>query len=213
MATTTHKKMDRSTFLYTSHFCEENVWQMAKRFSGTNEGGMSYFAVFISSRSKHTPIWRQRSSEDADTPVVWDYHVIFVIKGDTRSIRKHGHSLLLDLDTNIAEFPLDAGTYCMAAFRLDRPLLPENEQTFRVIPSADFLGHFASDRSHMLASGMPFPSWPVIKGPLSTTAMDLHEYIAMHSPDGQRIVESRPGFGQVMSREQFCNWCNERPWT
>jgi hypothetical protein len=207
--------MDRSKFLYTSHFCEENVAKMAHALSikrGRGDGNIDYFVVFISSRSKHTPIWRQRASDDIDTPVVWDYHVVLVAKGDTSLIREHGHSLLLDLDTDLAEFPLHAGMYCMAAFRLDRSLLPEHEQTFRVIPAADFLAHFASDRSHMLQSGMPFPPWPTIKGPLSTTTMNLHDYIAMHTSDGELIAETRPGFGNVMNRDQFCIWCNERPW-
>ena len=183
---------------------------MAKTLTArAGQGDINYSVVFISSWSENTPIWRQRSSKDLDTPVVWDYHVVLVCKGDTRSIREHGHSLLFDLDTNLPEFPIHAGTYCMAAFRLDRPLLPENEQTFRVIPAADFLTHFASDRSHMLASGMPFPPWPAIKGPLATTPMNLYDYIEMHTVDGKLIEESKPGFGKVMSRDQFCHWCNQ----
>ena len=74
----------RLQFSYTSQFCEENVHKMISRFK-TLMGESSYpavslHAVFISSRSKQTPLWHQKAGV-CDEPVWWDYHVILVTKG------------------------------------------------------------------------------------------------------------------------------------
>ena len=207
--------MDRSSFAYQSHFCEENVYLMAQQLlnGGGKHEGMELYVVFISSQSKETPIWRQNASQDRESPVVWDYHVVLVATGNTHAIREHGFTLLFDLDSCL-EFPISAAMYCLAAFRPDLTITKEHEQTFRVIPAATFLEYFASDRSHMLASRLPFPPWPLIQGKLANTAMNLHEYILMHSKeDGHLMVETRPGFGRVMDRDAFCSWCNVLLWS
>ena len=180
---------------------------------GGKHEGMELYVVFISSQSKETPIWRQNASQDRESPVVWDYHVVLVATGNTHAIREHGFTLLFDLDSCL-EFPISAAMYCLAAFRPDLTITKEHEQTFRVIPAATFLEYFASDRSHMLASRLPFPPWPLIQGKLANTAMNLHEYILMHSKeDGHLMVETRPGFGRVMDRDAFCSWCNVLLWS
>jgi len=175
--------------------------------------GMEFYVVFISSQSKETPIWRQRASQDRESPVIWDYHVVLVATGHTPAIREHGLTLLFDLDSCL-EFPISASMYCLAAFRPDLMITKEHEQTFRVIPAATFLDYFASDRSHMIASKLPFPPWPLIQGQHANTTMNLHDYINMHSKeDGHLMVETRPGFGRIMNRSEFCAWCNAIPWT
>jgi len=208
--------MERTSFVYQSHFCEENVYLMAQQLlnGDSKNDGTEYHVVFISSQSKETPIWRQRASQDQDNhPVIWDYHVVLVATGNTHEIREHGLTLMFDLDSCL-EFPISASMYCTAAFRPDRMIPKEHEQTFRVIPAAMFLDYFASDRSHMLASKLPFPSWPLLQGKHANTTMNLHEYIRMHSnEDGQLMVETRPGFGRVMNRTDFCAWCNAIPWS
>lgn len=74
----------RVQFSYTSQFCEENVHKMISRFKTlmgqSSYPAVSFHAVFISSRSKQTPLWHQKASV-CDEPVLWDYHVILVAKG------------------------------------------------------------------------------------------------------------------------------------
>lgn len=67
--------------------------------------------IFISSESKQTPIWYQQLGSGSDKPVVWDYHVIFVLK-DLNSNNNNcssklqqqqqttaNNSVIIDLDT------------------------------------------------------------------------------------------------------------------
>ena len=74
----------RRQFSYTSKFCEENVHKMISKFKTLIEESSyptaSFHAVFISSRSRQTPIWHQKAGV-RDEPVWWDYHVILVAKG------------------------------------------------------------------------------------------------------------------------------------
>jgi hypothetical protein len=69
----------RSSFLYTSKFCEENVYQMILKLNSSFPSLV--YAVFISSDCKMTPIWHQLSANDSGTPVLWDYHVVLLVKG------------------------------------------------------------------------------------------------------------------------------------
>lgn len=74
----------RLQFSYTSQFCEENVHKMIAKFLLLKprllHPAISFYAVFVSSKSKQTPIWHQKAGI-RDEPVLWDYHVILVAKG------------------------------------------------------------------------------------------------------------------------------------
>lgn len=109
--------------LYASHYCEENVYQLAKSFLAhadlSSERG---FVVFISNPHKSTPIWCQKLSED-DSPVVWDYHVIFIVK----CVDKSTGSIVIDQDTKLG-YPVDFGAYVIKSFQPQRALLPEYQQ-------------------------------------------------------------------------------------
>ena len=84
------EEIDRTTFRYCSHFCEENIYHMASRFQqridndrtscGFSVEKVTIFVVFVSSESNQTPIWHQKLG-NTDEPVFWDYHVILVAKG------------------------------------------------------------------------------------------------------------------------------------
>lgn len=74
----------RSSFVYCSKFCEENVYQMVLKFNSSFLS--SVYAVFISSDCQMTPIWHQLSAEDSSTPVLWDYHVVLLVKGHFPSL-------------------------------------------------------------------------------------------------------------------------------
>lgn len=70
---------------------------------------------------------------------------------------------------------------------------------FRVVDAETCLKYFSSDRSHMINSGMPFPTWPELRGELSETAMNLPNYWSMDVQDEER-------YGQVMTLKEFMEW-------
>lgn len=189
--------------LYCSHFCEENVWHLCSRFiaSQGKEGEakceketVNGYAIFITSTSKATPICNQRAASTRTEPVLWDYHVIFLLK-------KHGYnSLIFDLDTTM-DFPTDASEYCRSSFKMEKMFPPQHRQIFRVVTAQEFVDNFASDRSHMKDSGLPYPAWPLIKGSKATTSMNLFElFVDVETEQSDKI-------GKIMEREQFLHFC------
>ena len=88
-------------FQYCSLFCEENVYKMAQQFREIDSSISSsipslpslserFYVIFISSKCEQTPIWHQRACEGTH-PVLWDYHVVFLM----RSVRPSGVEELL----------------------------------------------------------------------------------------------------------------------
>jgi hypothetical protein len=82
----------RSSFLYTSKFCEENVYQMILKLNSSFPSLL--YAVFISSDCKMTPIWHQLSARENSTPVLWDYHVVLLVKGYSLDTLSSMYSIL-----------------------------------------------------------------------------------------------------------------------
>ena len=107
---------------YTSCFCEENVYKLAERACQSGFGERT-FVVFISSVSKCTPIWCQKSSPSANEPVCWDYHVIMLI----RESQGEKVSTVYDLDSNLP-FPSSFDTYFENSFRPQVNFKPEYMQ-------------------------------------------------------------------------------------
>jgi len=192
---------------YTSCYCEENVWCLCKRLcaaaAADNPDHLldSSFAVFISNENRTVPLWRQKAARHADKPVVWDYHVILIVKampasdGDASS-----PSQVFDLDTTLP-YPCDFGKYASATFPFDDQMPAEYKRMFRVISAKEFLQHFASDRRHMKKSSaadenegggvsewlQPPPTYDCIVTPQSVHNLDL--FISM---------DKSVGWGRVM---------------
>ena len=102
---------------YASCYCEENIYLIIKKYNdmqlevGVIERKKLYYAVIISSVSKKTPIWGQKSnSRTPEDPVLWDYHVIMVSKN------LDGDALVYDFDSTMP-FPCSAIDYITIAFR------------------------------------------------------------------------------------------------
>ena len=75
-------KSDQS---YTSCYCEENVWKLCDKIRNTKnliylQEEDKAFVVFISNENRTVPLWRQSASEEEEGLVIWDYHVILIIK-------------------------------------------------------------------------------------------------------------------------------------
>lgn len=176
---------------YAACFCEENVWKLADHVRQCSPPELSKtYVVFVSNRKQVVPLWRQRAGRDEEKLVIWDYHVIFVYKSDER------RCLVFDLDSDLP-FPTFFHKYVTETFRTDNILNQEYHRFFRVVPAAQFLQKFASDRRHMKKSDgswmKPPPDYPCISTAEATHNLD--EFISMES--------SSSGNGEVMSLIDF----------
>ena len=186
----------KSSQVYTSCYCEENVWQLCKKIKDSKKLPSTQekefvFVVFISNENKTVPLWKQSAAEDPEHPVVWDYHVILINKV------KEG-SMVFDLDTNLL-YPCEFSHYSNETFKTDELLREQFHRKFRVINIDDFLMHFASDRSHMKAENgdwiKPPPLYPCIQ--TSQSSNNITNFVS---------VDPNVGWGDVHTLKSF----NER---
>uniref|UniRef100_A0A7M5WV89 Protein N-terminal glutamine amidohydrolase n=2 Tax=Clytia hemisphaerica TaxID=252671 RepID=A0A7M5WV89_9CNID len=113
------KPLQVSNCVYTSCYCEENVWKLCDQIRKTNPTELNeYYAVFISNKNHSIPLWMQKQSEDPLTAVVWDYHVILVQKPPSDK------ALVYDLDS-IMGFPCPLELYLQQAIQSDATLKKE----------------------------------------------------------------------------------------
>ncbi len=162
---------------YQPFYCEENVYWLVQD-ERLVEGAPH--AVFITSTAGRCWLMEQRASPPG-VPTWWDYHVVAV-----------AHGQVWDLDSRLG-MPVPAGVYVDATFPLHDPRL-----AFRVVPAAELLATFTTDRSHMrLVDGtyaQPPPAWspPAARG----VEMNL-----------QRFVDPRDDVcGRVLDKASFRRW-------
>ena len=179
---------------YTKCYCEENVWKLCDRLKQNGEHFDRAYAVFISNSEQTVPLWCQRASADPENkPVVWDYHVILLLKSSSVG----SPAVVFDLDSSLDPFPCPADLYAAKTFPMEERLLTNYKRSFRVVSAAEFLLHFASDRSHMKDSSgnwlMPPPVYDCIQ-PEGRSPHNLDNFISM---------DKTVGWGQVMNLEDF----------
>lgn len=131
---------------YQPFYCEENVWRLLADGALPEPGA----AVFVGNRDRTVAMWGQRASRS--DPIVWDYHVVALLPH---------RRLIVDLDDRErAVRPL--ADWLRHAFR--DHVEPAYRPRFRIVPKAEFLATFSSDRSHMRAADgtalQPPPPWP-----------------------------------------------------
>lgn len=178
-----------SSCVYTSCYCEENVWKLCEQIRDEKEQNLDeYYAVFISNEKRQVPLWMQKSAKDPLAPVVWDYHVLLL-----RRVGDKG--FIYDLDS-ILPFPCPFEQYVHQAIQNDRQLKKHFHRKFRVIPAESFLRTFASDRSHMKKPNGEWIKTPPPYSPIRTaeSTMNLQEFIDMTAAEGE---------GQVMDYKSF----------
>ena len=108
---------------YTSCYCEENIYRLAKKFLDDPDRPHStqYFVVFISSASKATPLWGQIAKSDhPDEPVLWDYHVVLLAFDDAVE------GVVYDFDCTMP-FPVRSVEYFQIALRTKTRLTSDHE--------------------------------------------------------------------------------------
>lgn len=191
-------KFDRDTCVYTACYCEENIWKLCESWKSKDPTHLPYLsAVFISNERRQIPIWEQKSANNEERIVIWDYHVILVDKSSSPA-------LIYDFDTNLS-FPTDVSDYLLRAIRSETKISSRYHRLFRVIPAQEYLDVFASDRSHMLKKdrvtyNSPPPTYPPIRNEKSSN--NINDFIEMKSKNGP---------GKVMNLEEFCQFLDIKP--
>jgi len=146
-------KINLANERYTSHYCEENIWQLCRQYQHFSN---TAYAVFISNPKRQVAIWQQRLQAAEGLPVVWDYHVIFVYKSVIWKV--------IDFDTRLPS-PCPLKDYLDYSFA---PLKNESQHFapfFKCVENTMYLEHFSSDRRHMRNQDQwlaPPPKWPMI---------------------------------------------------
>lgn len=174
-------------FPYTPLFCEENIWQLARALVTAGVDPATLQVLFISNQDKQVALFHQRNG-GALGHVVWDYHVI---------LRRHDGEgdRIYDFDSQLP-FPCPSRDYLEATFGRQRELPAGLRATLRVIPAAEYLRRFYSDRSHMQGVVPPpaFPPWAAITPP-GAGVTRLDEYWDM----GQALA----GAGRTITVSEF----------
>ncbi len=154
---------------YTAYFCEENVWWLAHQLAESGVAPADMDVVFLTNPPMSVLLLQQRAAPPG-RPMVWDYHVIL-------RLRDAKGSWIFDRDSCLP-CPLPCAEYLDATFPPQARLRPGLRAWTRLIPAADYLARFRSDRSHMAgriaASG--FPSYPPLAPPPGSPAVELAEY-------------------------------------
>ncbi|KIK21374.1 hypothetical protein PISMIDRAFT_681288 [Pisolithus microcarpus 441] len=138
--------------VYTSQYCEENIYLLARRMLAQPniEEKWDINIIFVSNPSRTVALWNQRASSSIGNAVIWDYHVILALRGAFAADRDDERGTrIYDLDTRLP-VPYHWEEYLEQTFP-DHSNLPRRFQSFfRVVPCKVYLDNFASDRSHMV---------------------------------------------------------------
>lgn len=153
-------------------FCEENVFCLLTGGALPEAGA----AVFVTNRARQVAMWGQRlASQD---PIFWDYHVVALLP--------HA-GLILDLDDREhVAWPVAA--WLPHAFRAP---WPRHQPRFRIVPLAELLATFSSDRRHMRGKDgeplQPFPPWPAPFRP--ELGHTLHRFLDLDDPIAGTVTD------------------------
>jgi len=167
-----------SDYLYTSLFCEENIWQLARRLLAEGAAPDTLRVLFISNPDHQVVMLKQRRAGEQGY-VVWDYHVVL-----------QAAEQIYDFDTTLP-FPVSAIDYFLDSFPNQSALAEQYRAWVRCVPAQSFIERFYSDRSHMegVADEVDFPNWSPIT-PVHEQVIPLSDYWDMtkHLSDGSTVM-------------------------
>ena len=161
--------INNEEYTYTPHFCEENIWWLAKKLLDTAAANERMYVVFFSNAAESVVLYKQRLAP-AGGFIVWDYHVVL-------QTNQQETDWIYDFDTRLS-FPAPLITYLFQTFP-QHTVLPEAYRThIRRIPALEYLRHFYSDRTHMVGHIQPlqFPDYPAITPDPSVQPIPLCDY-------------------------------------
>ena len=92
----------RENCIYTSCFCEENIWKLCNKAKNEGKNLDNYYVIFLTNKIKKFPIWSARkiNNDNKQDFIVWDYHVILLWLNKINTTK----SLIFDFDTELS-FP------------------------------------------------------------------------------------------------------------
>jgi len=158
---------DRSHYLYTPLFCEENICKLVATFY-TNKQATPIDVIFIINPSNSVGVFEQRAAT-GQHPVIWDYHVVLSAVVEEKIV-------IFDFDSRCA-FPTDIQSYFALTFPAQHLLADRYRPWLKCIAARQYLAFFSSDRSHMkgVIPDNEFPPYAIIqstdtKQPLSLQA-------------------------------------------
>jgi hypothetical protein len=162
---------------YQPYYCEENVYHLCH---DPDLAPREPAALFIGGGADGCLMWHQRSAPRKGEPIVWDYHVVLLVREPWE---------IWDLDTTLAQ-PVAAASYLLRSFRPHLAIPAELAPRFRLVGKTELAATFASDRSHMRRPdggwNEPPPPWP----PIGREGMrdSLTRYLDMDDPiAGERL--------------------------
>ncbi|KAL6784066.1 hypothetical protein ACKKBG_A04665 [Auxenochlorella protothecoides x Auxenochlorella symbiontica] len=145
--------------LHTPCYCEENVCMLLNQLHDShNVPWRDLAALFITSHTRLTPVWRQAASQHANGLVLWDYHVVALHR------QREGDCLVWDMDSTLL-LPCSWHAYRSAAlFPSEAEVARFAPRVFRMVSGRALTSRFESDRSHMRSESggwsAPPPPWP-----------------------------------------------------
>ncbi|RDB24108.1 Protein N-terminal glutamine amidohydrolase [Hypsizygus marmoreus] len=216
---------------YTSCYCEENIYLLAQQFSGDPKivEAWDIFVVFISNNTKTVALWNQKLAHEPSRPVVWDYHVLLVLRPHSFAIQAHPAPINIitsskapsygqnttwayDFDTQL-DLPCTLEEYLNKTFM---DVDPRFQSLFRVIPGNVFLDNFASDRSHMLLAfdnsiggplqySSPPPLYAPICGAVAAKRGITHNLMSSFVS----MDQNEESYGIVLDRQALYWWIDD----
>ena len=159
------KNFNKADYYYTSLFCEENIWHLAQSLINESITESAIHIIFLSNKNQQIALFNQLSAAK-EHAVIWDYHVVLVVK-------MKGSHYLFDFDSRL---PFVSHYESYLKHSLPNNINPVYRSQFRIIPAKIYLDNFYSDRSHMdnIIADSNFPDTPCILSD-STTKIDLKD--------------------------------------
>eukprot|EP00211_Chloroparvula_japonica_P016543 CAMPEP_0119122850 /NCGR_PEP_ID=MMETSP1310-20130426/2985_1 /TAXON_ID=464262 /ORGANISM="Genus nov. species nov., Strain RCC2339" /LENGTH=210 /DNA_ID=CAMNT_0007112573 /DNA_START=44 /DNA_END=672 /DNA_ORIENTATION=+ len=182
---------------YTSCYCEENIWKLCESIEklGTLDMQRDVAVAIISNHGQTVPFWGHNAPDDV---VVWDYHVVALLRGPSRLDSRSSAWYVYDYDVKDESCPMVLAEYARKVLKKDSLVLKkEYRRNYFLLTGASFLRNFSSDRSHMRnedGSWMaPPPTYPPIMARNPEASLSL-----------MRILDTfRHGEAEVTTEPQF----------
>ena len=130
--------INTSNCLYTSQFCEENIWHLCQQICADGNFTQSE-VIFLSNTNKQIAVYSQQAVP-AHQAIIWDYHVILKTNYQNKTV-------IFDFDSRLS-FPCLINDYLSNSLPAHIP--SQFKTQFRLISAELYLTHFFSDRSHMI---------------------------------------------------------------
>jgi protein N-terminal glutamine amidohydrolase len=185
----------RSACRHTPFYCEENIWHLCGNPAFSKKEKL---VVIISNYLKKVVFLKQRAG-DRDGNVLWDYHVIMMVKD--------GQWMVWDLDTWLP-FPCPVTKYIEQTFPVESTesggwgrklggmyradVAKSYAPLFKLVKCDVYRKRFSSNRKHMRDKHgrftAPPPPWRMINPGRGDT---FYQFIDMHDTSFGQVIDSK----------------------